>query len=405
MIGRLGRTGQARPRSGRGRPSDRASRRFAACGGLALRAAPWPPWRRAPWLAFAAGAFGRGRCAGFVAAFVARRLPHASRAPSPAAASLGLRRRLAAPRRCRRSAVRRAGRRRAGRATSNRSTEPATAALSEPIAPRIGMRTNRSQRRRTAGESPWPSLPTTSAIGPRRSASRAVSGASASEPTIRRPRRWRSVRVAGEVVDRREQEVLGRARGRLDRRRRERRLALRREDDAVDAGRLGAAQERADVLRDPRASRARGRTAGSPRSIARARMSSSDANRRASTTTATPWWPSNPASDVSEPPSTSTIGIRRVVAWRTIRSSAWRRCGVTSSRRAGRPAANASSTGRRPATSSSPSSSGGASAPRRAGGPSRRAERAVRPPGRAVTVAVAAVRRTRRTLGRGPDAP
>jgi hypothetical protein len=36
-------------------------------------------------------------------------------------------------------------------------------------------------------------------------------------------------------------------------------------------------------------------------------MSSSDAKRRGSTTSAMPWWPSNPASAVSEPPSTSTI--------------------------------------------------------------------------------------------------
>ena len=91
------------------------------------------------------------------------------------------------------------GRSRSGRrwpSASNRRIEPATAALSEPIAPRIGIRTNRSHRRRTAGDRPWPSLPTTSASGPRRSASRAVSDASASEPTIRRPRRWRSVSVA-----------------------------------------------------------------------------------------------------------------------------------------------------------------------------------------------------------------
>ena len=47
-------------------------------------------------------------------------------------------------------------------------------------------------RRRTAGPRPWPSLPTTRASGPRRSACRAVSGASASAPTIRSPSIWRS---------------------------------------------------------------------------------------------------------------------------------------------------------------------------------------------------------------------
>ena len=71
---------------------------------------------------------------------------------------------------------------------------------------------------------------------------------------------------------------------------------------------------------------------GSPRSSARARMSSSEANRRGSTTRATPWWPSKPAIAVSEPPSTSTIGMRRRVAWRTSCSSALRRCGTTSRR-------------------------------------------------------------------------
>ena len=40
----------------------------------------------------------------------------------------------------------------------------------------------------------WPSLPTTTASGPRRSVCLAVRRASASEPTIRSPRTWRSVR-------------------------------------------------------------------------------------------------------------------------------------------------------------------------------------------------------------------
>ena len=127
--------------------------------------------------------------------------------------------------------------------------EPATAAFSEPMTPRIGMRTNRSQRRRMAGLRPWPSLPTMIAVGPRRSASRAVSAASASEPTIRRPAEVEVGEGAGEIVDGREQQVLRGAGRRLDRGRRERRLALRRKDDAVDAGRLGAAEQRAHVLR------------------------------------------------------------------------------------------------------------------------------------------------------------
>ena len=79
---------------------------------------------------------------------------------------------------------------------SYRRIEPATAALSELTRPRIGIRTTESQRRRTAGPRPCPSLPTTTVTGPRRSAWRAVSDASASEPIIRKPRTWRSVRAS-----------------------------------------------------------------------------------------------------------------------------------------------------------------------------------------------------------------
>ena len=107
---------------------------------------------------------------------------------------------------------------------------------------------NVSQRRRTAGPRPWPSLPTTIASGPRRSVWRAVNGASASEPAIRSPRTWRSASAPGQVVDRAEQQVLDGAGRGLDRGRAERRLAAGREDDAVDARRLGASQQRADVL-------------------------------------------------------------------------------------------------------------------------------------------------------------
>ena len=69
--------------------------------------------------------------------------------------------------------------------------------VERPDPPRIGMRMNRSQRRRMAGPRPWPSLPTTIASGPRRSVWRAVSGASASEPAIRSPCAWRSASAPG----------------------------------------------------------------------------------------------------------------------------------------------------------------------------------------------------------------
>ena len=240
---------------------------------------------------------------------------------------------------------------------SYRRIEPATAALSESTRPRIGMRTTVSQRRRTAGPRPWPSLPTTIdhrtakiglAGGQRRL------GVRADDPQAA------DVEVGqglGQVLDRHEQEMLDRAGRGLDRRRGEGRLAVRRVDDAVDAGRLGGSQQRAEVLRDPRASRGPGRRAARCRSIARARMSSRPANCRRSVTRAIPWWPSKPASEVSVPPSTSTIGMRRLVACRTSFSSAWRRCGTTSRRMALRWAMNASSTGWRPATSSSSSPS------------------------------------------------
>ena len=265
---------------------------------------------------------------------------------------------------------------RAGRRPRTAGSDPATAALSEPIAPRIGIRMNRSQRRRTAGPRPWPSLPTTIASGPRRSVWRAVSGASASEPAIRRPWRVQVGQRARQVVDRAEQEVLDRARRCLDRGR------------AAAAPGVGSGRRRRG-RRPPRrcaaacptfcgsSSESRTRTnGGSPRSAARARMSSSVANRRGSTTSATPWWPSKPASAVSEPPSTSTIGMRRRVAWRTSCSSAFRRCGTTSRRCAVRPAAKTSSTGRRPATSSSsgPSRSGAGSG---GGGPRPRPRRSI----------------------------
>ena len=136
---------------------------------------------------------------------------------------------------------------------------------------------------------------------------------------------------AREVVDRGEKEVLdGSGRG-LDADGRERRLPMGREDDAVDAGRLGAPQERPDVLRI--LERVEGED---ERRLATLDGASEDlverGPSRGATARAIPWWPSNPASAVSVPPSTSTTGIRRFVAWRTSRSSAWRRCGTTISR-------------------------------------------------------------------------
>ena len=126
--------------------------------------------------------------------------------------------------------------------------EPATAALSEPIAPRIGILTTKSQRRRTAGDRPWPSLPTTIASGPRRSDWRAVSGAPASAPTTLQATDPEVRQGPGQVIDGTQEEMLDRSRRRLHGRRAEWRLTVGREDHAVDAGGLGAPQQGPDVL-------------------------------------------------------------------------------------------------------------------------------------------------------------
>ena len=80
--------------------------------------------------------------------------------------------------------------------------------------PRIGIRTTRSQRRRTAGARPWPSLPTTIASGPRRSAS--SGGQRRVGLGARRSGRPGCGGRSGrrQVVDRGEQQVLDRARPR-----------------------------------------------------------------------------------------------------------------------------------------------------------------------------------------------
>jgi hypothetical protein len=63
------------------------------------------------------------------------------------------------------------------------------------LAEQVGGR--RRPRRRTTGDNPWPSLPTTIARGPRRSAWAAVRGASASAAATRRPRMRRSDNAPG----------------------------------------------------------------------------------------------------------------------------------------------------------------------------------------------------------------
>ena len=249
---------------------------------------------------------------------------------------------------------------RAGRRPRRAGSNPATAALSEPTAPRIGIRMSRSQRRRTAGPRPCPSLPTTIASGPRRSVWRAVSGASASEPTIRRPSTVQIGERAGQVVDRAEQQVLDGAGRRLDRGRGERRLAAGREDHAVDAGRLGAPQERADVLGilervEDEDERRLGALDGPGEDVVERREPARlDDEGDALVAVEAGQRRERAALDLDD--RDAQARRRGARASRAARGAA----GTTSRRRAGRPAANASSTGRRPATSSSsgPSRSG-----------------------------------------------
>ena len=165
-------------------------------------------------------------------------------------------------------------------------------------------------------------------------------------------------------------------------------------------------------------SRAPARTVARPRSRARARTSSRVAQRRGSTTSATPWWPSKPASggqgaalDLHDRDAQG----RRVQHQLVQRGTA---LGHHQQPAARRRAAKASSTGRRPATSSSSSPSrsagrraaSGASgrqtgrcrvpgATRVARGPPGRADhRSQRPPGRATWSARRSRGRSTRSL-------
>ena len=184
----------------------RSSSRPRSSSGLRRRGSASPAARlrsRPSWLGFGRGSRrGRGsprrRLGGWPVRLAASR-GSASAAWAPVASAAAAR-----------SAASRGGRRAAARPSagsrwataSNSRIEPATAALSDPIAPRIGIRTNRSHRRRTAGPRPWPSLPTTMRERPAEVRLRAVSGASPSAPAIRRPRACRSASAPGEVVDR-----------------------------------------------------------------------------------------------------------------------------------------------------------------------------------------------------------
>ena len=155
----------------------------------------------------------------------------------------------------------------------------------------------------------------------------------------------------GEVVHGRQLEVLDGAGGRLHGGRRERCLVTGRKDRPVGPGRLCGAEQRADVLGilqgvedeherrlAPLAARGRGRPRARPSGAARPRGRSPGARQTRRSRSAPRPRPRRRGSEGSS-------------AWRTSFSSASRRWGTTSSRRASRRATDASSTGggRRPA--------------------------------------------------------
>ena len=207
-------------------------------------------------------------------------------------------------------------------AASYSRIEPATAALSESIRPCIGIRTSRSQRRRTAG-------PEALALAADDDRDRARAGPPRARSAARRRRRRRSA---------------GRARG--GRRARpgrsstgaRRRCSTAPADALIAAGvsgawwRVGKTAPWTPVASAVRSSvptfwgssseSSTSTSGGSPRWRRARGPRRATAQRRGATTSAIPWWPSNPATAVSVPPSTSTTGIRRLVAWRTSFSSA-----------------------------------------------------------------------------------
>ena len=255
-------------------------------------------------------------------------------------------------------------------AASNRRIEPATAALSDPIAPRIGIRTTKSQRRRTAGDE---ALALAADDDRERPAQvRLAGGERRVGLGARRPAgrgRGGPTRAPGQVVDGAQEQVLDGARRGLDRGRAQRRLAVGREDDAVDAGRLGAPQERADVLgilervedEDERRLAAldgpgedRRRASANAAARRRGRRPGGRRTRRA------------PSASRPRPRRSGSAGSSR--GGRAARAPG----GVAGRRAAGGPArraTNASSTGRRPATSELLPGTRGSAAAARASAP------------------------------------
>jgi hypothetical protein len=210
----------------------------------------------------------------------------------------------------------------------------ATAALSDPIRPCIGIRTRTSVRRRTAGERPLPSTADDDGQWPTQ---------------VRRPRRERRIAVrshdpdtacsqigqrTGQVIDGAERQVFDGSGARLDRRRRERCLAMRRE---IAPWTPAASAERRSVPTFCGSSResSTSTNGGSPRSL-RAREyvierrpdARLDDERDALVAV-------EPGDRRQAAALDLETGMRRLVAWRTSFSSAARRCGTTSSRFAG----------------------------------------------------------------------
>ena len=131
---------------------------------------------------------------------------------------------------------------------SNSSTEPATAAFSEPIEPRIGIRTVQVDSASDGRPDPLTLAPDDQRDRPSQVGLTSGQGRLLVGPDDPDAAHVQVGQQAGQVVDRNKQEVLRRACRGLDRGRRQRRLVVRREEDPVGPDALCAAQERADVL-------------------------------------------------------------------------------------------------------------------------------------------------------------
>ena len=268
------------------RRSGGGARRVGCASGASVAASAWAPhrsgsrtprgsvgdrlaWCRRPSVTLVGfgTAAGRGR--------VGRgRRPSISTAPCASGrVGSGRRRRRRRPSRSADSG-RRPHRRRAGRPPRTAGSSPATAALSEPTAPFIGIRMNSRCGGARPARGPGPRCRRRSRAA-RAGRSRGRSAARPpSAPTTRRPARMEVGERARQVVDRAQQQVLDRAGRRLHRGRAERRLAMGREDARRGRRRPRRCAAACPTFCGSSSESSTRMNGGSPRSAARARMSS-----------------------------------------------------------------------------------------------------------------------------------